>query len=298
MQTETGSMTRTARRPLIPSEPGNTDFSDAEFRRVASYAQREFGLVLQENKKQVVQSRITRLLQEFRCTDIASFCSRLESGDFQAEREAFVTALTTNVTSFFREAHHFDIFAENLLKPSLSGLRSGQRLRVWSAGCSAGQEPGSVAMRILDLLPDAAKLNIRILATDIDPAILAKARAAIYPEEEARSIPPAFRKSFITTSAAGHFSPDPCVTGLIRFAELNLVGDWPMRGPFDAIFCRNVAIYFDKPTQARLWSRFAALLRPGGLLFIGHSERVSGPAMNQLVSAGITTYRRSQDIKG
>ncbi|MBJ2150759.1 protein-glutamate O-methyltransferase CheR [Paracoccus sp. IB05] len=291
-------MTLTARRTLIPPDPGSSDFSDAEFRRVADYAQREFGLVLQENKKQVVQSRITRLLQEFQCTDIASFCSRLESGNFQAERAAFVTALTTNVTSFFREAHHFDIFAESLLKPSLSGLRSGQRLRAWSAGCSAGQEPGSVAMRILDLLPDAAKLNIRILATDIDPAIIAKARAAIYPEEEARGIPPTLRNSFITTCAAGYFSPDPRVTGLIRFAELNLVGDWPIRGPFDAIFCRNVAIYFDKPTQARLWSRFAGLLRPGGLLFIGHSERVSGPAMNHLVSAGITTYRRSQDIKG
>src|SRR5690606_9089933 len=152
----------------------------------------------QPNKKQVVHSRITRLLQDFRCADIQAFCARLEAGNFQAEREALVSALTTNVTSFFREAHHFDIFAETLLKPALSGLKSGQRLRIWSAGCSAGQEPSSVAMRILDLLPDAARLNIRILATDIDPAILAKARAAVYPEEEARSIPPAFRRTYLT----------------------------------------------------------------------------------------------------
>lgn len=290
-------MTLTAPRPPGDRDRSDADFSDTEFRRVAAFAQRAYGLALQENKKQVVHSRLTRLVQDFRCPDIATFCARLEAGNCQAELEAFVSALTTNVTSFFRESHHFDIFAEDLLKPGLSGLRAGQRLRVWSAGCSAGQEPCSVAMQILDLIPEAAKLNIRILATDIDPAIIAKARAATYPEEEIRGIPPAFRKSFLQPGNGGQFVPDARVSSLIRYAELNLVGDWPMRGPFDAIFCRNVAIYFDKPTQARLWSRFAGLLRPGGLLFIGHSERVAGPALEELISAGITTYRRIQSPK-
>ena len=292
-------MTLTANRALsdIADTPGS-GFTDADFRRIAGFAQREFGLALQDNKKQVIHSRMLRLLQETGCPDLPTFFARLEGDPLAPERVALVSALTTNVTSFFREAHHFDLFADQLLKPDLQKLRAGQRLRVWSAGCSAGHEPCSVAMRVLELLPEAAKLNIRILATDIDPAIIAKARHAKYPEEEARTIPPHIRQSLTKPLPGGQFMPDEKVTGMIRFAELNLVGDWPMKGPFDAIFCRNVAIYFDKPTQARLWSRFAQLLRPEGMLFIGHSERVSGSATAELASAGITAYRRLSQTKG
>ena len=292
-------MTLTAPRARSDiADPPGPGFSDTEFRRVSDFARREFGLALQDNKKQVVHSRLLRLLQETGCPDLPTFFARLESDPCAPEREALVSALTTNVTSFFRESHHFDLFAEHLLKPDLAKLRAGQRLRIWSAGCSAGQEPCSVAMRILELLPEAAKLNIRILATDIDPVIVAKARLAKYPEEEARTIPPQLRQSLTRSLPGDQFTPDEKVTGMIRFAELNLVGDWPMKGPFDAIFCRNVAIYFDKQTQSRLWSRFAQLLRPGGMLFIGHSERVSGNATDELVSAGITAYRRLTQPKG
>ncbi|NPD16186.1 protein-glutamate O-methyltransferase CheR [Xinfangfangia sp. D13-10-4-6] len=280
---------RSAKADSLPHAP---PFSDVDFRRLAEIAHREFGLFLQDNKKQVVHTRLLRLLQETGCPDIASFLSRIEADPNTPEREALISALTTNVTSFFRESHHFDLLAEMLLKPNLARLRSGQRLRIWSAGCSAGQEPCSIAMKILELLPEASRLNIRILATDIDSSIIIKARTAKYPDDERRSIPKHLLSNFVRQDADNKFNIDQKVTEMIRFAELNLVGHWPMKGPFDAIFCRNVAIYFDKPTQARLWSRFSQLLRPGGMLFIGHSERVSGPAVKDLVSAGITSYRR------
>ncbi len=264
-----------------------------EFHRIAAFAQREFGLALQESKKSVVEARLHRLLAEFGCNSANAFCERIESGNFPTETRALASALTTNVTSFFRETHHFDLLTEKILRPSLAQIRSGQRLRIWSAGCSAGHEPCSAAMQILDLLPEASRLNIRILATDIDPAIIAKARRNEYPEDEIRDLPASLQTRFTRAAAGKTFAMDDRVIGMIRYAELNLVSDWPIRGPFDAIFCRNVAIYFDKTTQARLWTRFATLLRPGGLLFIGHAERITGSALSSLTSDGITTYRRN-----
>ncbi|VDC30714.1 CheR family methyltransferase [Pseudogemmobacter humi] len=277
---------------LAPRDsPAEALLSDADFARIAEYSRREFGLFQQENKRQLLHSRLLRLLADLDCPDIATFLDRLESGVGGPEREALIPALTTNVTSFFREAHHFRQFSDGVLHPRLGDLRRGGRLRIWSAGCSEGQEPCSIAMTVLDLLPEAPRLNIRILATDIDAKILARARIGRYPVAEAQSIPATLRAAFSRPAGADHFALDERVTGMIRFAALNLVESWPLRGPFDAIFCRNVAIYFDKPTQARLWSRFAELLAPGGMLFIGHSERVSGPAAGLLSSAGITAYQ-------
>lgn len=277
---------------LAPRDsPAEAPLSDADFARIAEYSRREFGLFQQENKRQLLHSRLLRLLADLDCPDIATFLDRLDSRPGGAEREALISALTTNVTSFFREAHHFRQFGEGVLRPRLGDLRRGARLRIWSAGCSGGQEPCSIAMTVLDLLPEAPRLNIRILATDIDAKILDRARTGRYPAEEAQAIPAALRAALSRPAGPDHFALDDRITGMIRFAALNLVEAWPLRGPFDAIFCRNVAIYFDKPTQARLWSRFAGLLAPGGMLFIGHSERVSGPAAGLLSSTGITAYR-------
>jgi chemotaxis protein methyltransferase CheR len=287
---------------------GDLPFTDADFARIAAFAHREFGLNLVLSKKDLVYSRLLKRLRQTGCPDFATYVARLESEGEGEERRALITALTTNVTHFFREQHHFRLLSEHVIRPSIDSLRAGRRLRLWSAGCSAGQEPYSMAMTVLHDLPEAARLNVRILATDIDPAILERAQAAEYPAEERNSIPEPYRPllaeggpaATAARSGAGggparpaeRFRIPPQVGGLIRFAELNLMRDWPMRGPFDAIFCRNVAIYFDKPTQARLWQRLAGLLAPGGLLCIGHSERLDGPAADLMTSVGITAYRR------
>ena len=277
---------------------GDLPFTDADFTRIAGFAHREFGLNLVESKKDLVYSRLIKRLRQTGCNDFATYVALLESEAGEEERRALITALTTNVTHFFREEHHFRLLAEHVIRPSVEALRAGRRLRLWSAGCSAGQEPYSMAMTVLHHLPEAARLNVRILATDIDPAILERARAAEYPAEEMQSIPEAYRaqladRAAAPARAADRFRIPPQVSGLIRFAELNLMREWPLRGPFDAIFCRNVAIYFDKPTQGRLWQRLAGLLAPGGILCIGHSERLDGPAAQMMTSIGITAYRRS-----
>lgn len=277
-----------------PSDPGPGDlpFTIRDFDRIAAFAYREFGLSLQASKKDLVYSRLLKRLRALGLTGFQPYCDLIDSPEGKDEHEAIVSALTTNVTHFFREAHHFDLLANLAVKPRLQALRAGERLRIWSAGCSAGMEPYSIAMTVLDALPEAAQLNIRILATDVDPAILARAREARFSADEVRPIPDRMKSWALGPVEAGDHRIAPKVTQMVRFAELNLMQDWPVRGPFDAIFCRNVAIYFDKPTQARLWQRFAGLLAPGGLLFIGHSERLGGPAEPSFTSVGTTAYRK------
>jgi chemotaxis protein methyltransferase CheR len=290
----------TAQSPARPrADPaefrGEIAFTQADFTRIAAFAHREYGLHLQESKKDLVYSRLVKRLRKSGCPDFATYCDRLEAEGGAKERVELVTALTTNVTHFFREEHHFQLLRDLILRPQIDRLRNGQRLRIWSAGCSAGQEPYSIAATLVDLLPEAPRLNIRILATDIDPAILARARAASYAAEEAKGVPERLRSLMFDRPAAadGPLQITARLREMVHFAELNLMAEWPVRGPFDAIFCRNVAIYFDKPTQSRLWQRYAGLLVPGGLLCIGHSERLSGPASAQMASAGITAYRKA-----
>lgn len=278
--------------------PGEVAFTPADFAAIAGYAYREFGLSLQSSKKDLVYSRLIKRVRQLGLTDFATYCDRLSGPEAEAERKTLVSALTTNVTHFFRETHHFDLLATEVLRPRLAALRAGERLRIWSAGCSSGMEPYSMAMTVLDSLPEAGTLNIKILATDVDPAILARARDGKYAPDETRPIPDRMKAGGFSATPDGQHQIAPRVAGLVRFAELNLMQEWPVRGPFDVIFCRNVAIYFDKATQARLWQRFATLLAPGGLLCIGHSERLSGPAEAILTSVGVTSYRKTGTATG
>ncbi len=268
-------------------------FSDADFAVIAKRAQADFGLHLTSVKKDLVYSRLTKRLRHLGLPDFASYCRLIEGPDGADERMHMLSALTTNVTHFFREEHHFRTLREGVLPPLIAAARAGGRLRIWSAGCSAGQEPYSLALTVLALCPDAAKFDIRILATDVDPVIIARAKAGIYEAEELKALPEALRHDHISPAGPAKFQIGPKPRGLISFGELNLMQDWPIKGPFDIIFCRNVAIYFDKETQARLWGRYADLLPAGGHLFIGHSERVAGPASSRLEPIGVTTYRKS-----
>jgi chemotaxis protein methyltransferase CheR len=202
-----------------------------------------------------------------------------------------LTALTTNVTRFFREPHHFDHLKRQLVRWA-PAVRAGGRLRLWSAGCSTGQEPYSMAMTLLEAMPDAGGLDVRILATDIDPAVLETARAGRYAEEALEGVPAEARRAFLKAED-GRWTMSEALRELIVFNELNLMNPWPIRGRFQAIFCRNVAIYFEAAAQERLWGRLTDALTADGRLYIGHSERVGE---GRLVSDGLTVYRPKEAV--
>ena len=265
-------------------------FTDEDFAIIADLAMRDFGLHLTPAKRDLVYSRLLKRLKLLGFDQFRDYCAVLTGADGGAERAAMLSALTTNVTQFFREDHHFKLLRDLVLPPLITAARAGDRVRLWSAGCSAGQEPYSLAFTVLSLCPEAAKLNLRILATDVDAEILGKAESGLYPADERRAIPDALRK--FVEPAPGGFQIGPAARQLITFGRLNLIENWPIHGPFQVIFCRNVAIYFDKPTQVLLWSRFGALLAPDGYLCIGHSERVAGPAEPMFRGVGITAYQR------
>ncbi len=271
----------------------NYAFTDADFTVIAKRAQADFGLHLTLAKKDLVYSRLAKRLRQLGLADFQSYCRLIDSNGAEDERMHMLSALTTNVTHFFREGHHFQTLRDKVLPPLIAAAREGRRVRIWSAGCSAGQEPYSLAFTLLEACPEAARFDIRILATDVDPEILAKARDGVYHNDELKALPETVRAQHILPSDGSRFSIGDKARALVTFGALNLMQDWPIKGPFDVIFCRNVAIYFDKETQARLWQRFAELMPVGGHLCIGHSERVAGPAAPSLETVGVTTYRKT-----
>ena len=273
------------------NEPERATLTAADFAIIAELAMRDFGLYLTPAKRELVYSRLLKRLNHTGFDQFHDYCHFVQTPGGAEERQAMLSALTTNVTHFFREGHHFTLLRDKVLPTLIDAARKGGKVRLWSAACSAGQEPYSLAFTVLDLCPEAARLNLRILATDVDPQILQRAQAGIYPMEELKAIPEPARRH-IEMQDAKSFGIGPKARELITFGNLNLIEAWPVKGPFDVIFCRNVAIYFDKPTQSRLWARFADLLNPGGHLCIGHSERVAGPAEHKLRTAGVTAYRR------
>jgi chemotaxis protein methyltransferase CheR len=194
------------------------------------------------------------------------------------------------VTRFFREPHHFEHFRTRIGPRLIEAAKSGSRVRLWSAACSSGEEPYSLALTLLDMCPDIARYDVRILASDIDPNIIAKAKSGRYREEAVTPVPAALRTRWMSRDSENDASwmVRQEVRDLIVFKELNLIGDWPMRGKFDVIFCRNVVIYFEEATQAFLWDRFKQMLTPEGRLYIGHSERVDVPGYE---SDGLTVYK-------
>jgi chemotaxis protein methyltransferase CheR len=228
------------------------------------------------------------------------YCELVSSHAGLSERQQMLAALTTNVTRFFREPHHFEHLRKQVLPPLIEKAKRGGRVRFWSAACSNGCEPYSIALTVLSVLSDAANYDIKILATDIDPNMVAEATAGVYSDTLMQPVPSDQRLRWFSAERGAEgkiWTASDTLRSLISFRELNLIGNWPMRGQFDAIFCRNVVIYFESDTQAKLWSRFAPQLSPGGYLYIGHSERVSGPATSLFENEGITTYRLRQGAR-
>lgn len=265
-------------------------FSDRDFAHLARLVRERTGIALSEHKRELVYGRLARRLRALGLDSFSAYCSLLDGPGAEAELGVMINAITTNLTGFFREKHHFDCLAREALPQLLrAGSAGRRRLRIWSAGCSSGEEPYSIAMALRAVVP-AGACDARILATDIDTDMVERARAGIYSAERAKTIPKEYRR-FFTEIAEDRVAMAPELTSLITFKPLNLLEPWPMKGPFDAIFCRNVVIYFDKPTQRVLFDRFAELLSPEGWLFVGHSEslfRVS----ERFKLVGRTIYRR------
>jgi len=289
--------------PGAPPEQGPDQGSEGivmteqVFNGVAAIARREAGLALNPARSGMVRSRLMRRLRALGINDFGVYLAYVSSPDGQEELRQMISALTTNVTNFFRESHHFDTLRDRALPPLMTRAASGGRVRLWSAGCSAGQEPYSMAMTILGLDPDAPNRDIRILASDIDDAILSTARAGIYDRAALEPLDPRQRSTCFHPRPDGMAEVAPALRALVRFRPLNLHAPWPMSQKFDVIFCRNVLIYFDAETQAALLRRFAAALAPEGWLFLGHSERV-GPGEQSLFRRdGVTTFRPSNGAR-
>jgi len=268
------------------------EFSDADFRDLAQYAHSKAGISLADSKRNLIYSRLSRRLRALGQTTFKQYRTYLSENE--SELENFINAISTNLTKFFRESHHFDHFRSHVAVPFVQGShgKSGQRLRVWSAGCSTGEEPYTIAVVLKREIRNPEHHDVRILATDIDTNVIAKGSAGQYPLSSIDEVPKTYREYFQALDG----DPNEIVMGeevrkLITFGRLNLMEPWPFRGRFDAIFCRNVMIYFDGPTKSALVDRFTEQLKPGGWLYIGHSESLIGshPGL-QLV--GRTVYRR------
>lgn len=273
-------------QPTLGQRAPDTD----ELAKIAQILHQETGIVIAPGKTSMVQSRLGKRLRALGLADYRSYIAHLTSEDGAEERREMISALTTNVTHFFRENHHFETLRDRTLPPLLERARSGGRVRLWSAGCSNGQEAYSIAMTIAETAADFSKLDIRILASDIDPVMIETGARAVYREDSVANVPGTLRQKYLTRCDEG-FRVNKALRDLVQFRELNLHDPWPMRGMFDVIFCRNVVIYFDSEAQSRLWSRFETQLAPCGWLFVGHSERLTERSDSRLETAGVTTYR-------
>jgi len=279
-------------RPLSQSK---LEMSEADFRAITDIAYKEAGLVFLPEKASLVCSRINRRLRKLRLNSFAEYTAFVTSDQGRDERRAMISSLTTNISNFFRESHHFDILRKEALPALLDRARAGGRVRLWSAGCSTGQEAYSMAMTLLDAAPDAASLDIKILATDIDPYVIATAKQGFYDSRAVGGIPSTLMEKFLSPAKNGPrdgYLISTEIQNLISFRELNLLRPWPISRSFDVIFCRNVVIYFDEKTQLSLWPRFESVTAPEGWLFVGHSERLSDKLETGFETVGPTTYRR------
>jgi chemotaxis protein methyltransferase CheR len=222
----------------------------------------------------MVYSRLVRRIRALEVNSFAEYCELLRSPKAEDEMPHLVNAITTNLTSFFREGHHFDHLKENVLFPMMEN--GERRLRIWSCACSAGMEPYSIAMTMKSAIPDLARWDAKILATDIDSNMINTGIKGEYSNAEFKNIPAEYREYVSENKKNDTISVAQNLRPLVAFKQLNLIEEWPMKGPFDAIFCRNVTIYFDKPTKEVLFDRIADMLKPNGWLYIGHSENLNG----------------------
>lgn len=284
-----------------PISTGNTSIrlpaidvalSPAEFDRIRELVRLHTGIALSDAKRQLVYGRLARRLRALRLENFSDYIKVLEEGG--AEIQEFTNAVTTNLTSFFREPHHFEHLGKEVIPALVSNPMASRRLRIWCCAASTGEEPYSIAMVLREAQAQLVGWDVKLLATDLDSAVLAHGAAGFYAPERFQGMDPKRVARFFEKAAGeknGQFRARDELRNLVTFKQLNLMNEWPMRGPFDAIFCRNVIIYFDKPTQRALFERMARLQRPGDLLFLGHSENLYRVS-DRYELVGRTIYRR------
>ena len=276
----------------FPFEDREFPFEDKDFRFLSSLVLERTGIVLKDHKKNMMYSRLARRLRALGMTDFSQYCKHLKDDESGDELPVLVNAITTNLTKFFRESHHFDHLRDTVI-PALveEARRTGdKRLRIWSAGCSSGEEPYSIAMVLRDALPGIEGWDAKILATDLDTNMLDTGRRGHYGADGLSLIPAGYRQQIAKRGGDEIAMPDQA-REMIAFKHLNLLHRWPMKGPFDAIFCRNVMIYFDNETKEALVNRYARMLGPKRWLFIGHSETLLD-GNSEFALEGRTIYRR------
>ena len=269
------------------------EFTNKDFNSIRQLVNKHTGISLSEHKRDLVYGRLSRRLRAHGFSSFSEYCALLEKepGD---ELEHFTNAVTTNLTAFFREKHHFDFLGKESVPLLLERYRNTGRLRIWSAGCSTGEEAYSIAITLREAIPNIDDRDVRILATDLDSKVVQTAANGVYAAARIEGLSRLHTQRWFKQGkgkSEGKVKVSPELRKLITFKQLNLMHDWPMTGMFDAIFCRNVVIYFDKPTQQKLFKRFAKTMPAESNLFIGHSETLHNiNSQFQLISK--TVYRK------
>jgi chemotaxis protein methyltransferase CheR len=269
------------------------EFGNEDFEALRTLVKQVTGIALSDQKRELVYGRLARRLRALNLKTFRDYRNLLASDS--DELVQFCNAITTNLTAFFREPHHFDHLRDEVLKPLAANASGLRRFRIWSAACSTGEEPYTLAMTVLESLPDLARWDLKILATDLDSDVLGKASRGVYLADRLRTLSSERRQKFFSPVAGAKepsFQVSPALSRLITYKQLNLMHPLPMKGPLDVIVCRNVLIYFDKDTQRDLVSRMSRLQRPGDLLYLGHSESLF-KVSNDYTLIGRTIYRRS-----
>jgi len=269
-------------------------FRDEDFNALRTLVRQRTGISLSDAKRELVYGRLARRLRALGLQSFSAYRDLLANDAEGPEMVEFINAITTNLTSFFRESHHFEYLREQVLVPMLK-RGPGQRLRIWSAGCSTGEEPYSIAMTVRETVPENVRHDIRILATDLDSDVLSRGKSGLYGEDRVKGLSAERMSRFFREQRDGgacRYRVAPDLRELITFNQLNLMNPLPMKGPLDVIFCRNVVIYFDKETQRELFRKYAQLQRPGDILFLGHSENMF-KVSDDYTLVGRTIYRRN-----
>lgn len=274
--------------------PVRNDLSDALFNKIAAYVYQVCGINLTERKRELVNTRIGKVIRDKGYSGFKEYYERLVEDTTGEAVSELMNAISTNLTSFFRESKHFD-YLEKQYFPALRTSAARTRnfhFRAWSAGCSTGAEAYTLSMVLLNTLPEITGWNAKILATDIDTNVLQTGANGIYGKDVVRQVPPLYLSKYFQRSPDGQrYRVKRLLRELVTFRYLNLIEPFPLRAKFDIIFCRNVMIYFDKMTQQNLVNRFTQILKPGGCLFIGHSESLSS-LTHQLAYVQPTIYQK------
>ena len=271
------------------------ELTESQFNKISDLVKRLCGINLHDGKKDLVKARLSKRLRSLGLQSFEQYMDYIAGAQGPAEISAMLDALSTNLTFFFREGKHFDFLRQSVIPELVRTHQNNRQLRFWSAGCSSGEEPYSIGITLAEEIGDLPRWDVKILATDLSTRVLSAARRGQYTPERFRETPPRIVQEFFNIAGVQphrvHEVKDS-IKRLVHFARLNLMERWPMRGPFDVIFCRNVMIYFDKATQGQLVDRFWSLLAPGGVLFIGHSESLTG-VQHKFRYVEPTVYRKA-----